>query len=87
MPKVNIIGWDGKTDSQLDLNKEIFALKIDKILLHSVVTWQRAKKRRGTHSVKTRSEVRGEEKNPFVKRERGMPVRDPFGLLFRKGVA
>lgn len=71
MPKVNVMDWDGKTDFQLDLDKEIFSLKMDKALLHSVVIWQRAKKRKGTHSIKTRSEVRGGGKKPFRQKGTG----------------
>lgn len=71
MFKVDVMDWEGKKHSQLDLNKEIFSVKLDKPLLHSVVTWQRAKKRRGTHSVKTRSEVRGGGKKPFRQKGTG----------------
>ena len=71
MFKVSVMDWEGKSHSQLDLNKEIFSVKLDKPLLHSVVTWQRAKKRKGTHSVKTRSKVRGGGKKPFRQKGTG----------------
>ena len=71
MFKVDVMDWEGKTHSQLNLNEKIFSVKLDKPLLHSVVTWQMAKKRRGTHSVKTRSEVRGGGKKPFRQKGTG----------------
>ena len=71
MLKVDVMNWEGKVESQVDLNKEVFSIKLDKPLLHSVVTWQLAKKRRGTHSVKTRSEVSGGGKKPFRQKGTG----------------
>ena len=71
MFKVDVMDWEGKTHPQLNLNEKIFSVKLDKPLLHSVVTWQMAKKRRGTHSVKTRSEVRGGGKKPFRQKGTG----------------
>ena len=71
MSKVNVMNWEGKSQAQLDLNKEVFSIKLDKPLLHSVVTWQLAKKRRGTHSVKTRSKIRGGGRKPFRQKGTG----------------
>lgn len=71
MLKVSVMNWEGKPHTQLDLNKEVFSVKLDKPLLHSVVTWQLAKKRRGTHSVKTRSNIRGGGKKPFRQKGTG----------------
>ena len=71
MSKVNVMNWEGKPHAQMDLNAELFSLKLDKPLLHSVVTWQLAKKRRGTHSVKTRSHIRGGGKKPFRQKGTG----------------
>ena len=71
MLKANVLNWDGQTDSRVELNEKVFSLEPDKVLLHSVVVWRMAKKRRGTHSTKTRSEVRGGGKKPFRQKGTG----------------
>ena len=71
MLKIDVMNWEGKPQTRMDLNEEVFSVKLDKPLLHSVVTWQLAKKRRGTHSVKTRSKIRGGGKKPFRQKGTG----------------
>ena len=71
MLKADVLNWDGRTDSRVELNEKVFALETDKALLHSVVVWRMAEKRRGTHSTKTRSEVRGGGKKPFRQKGTG----------------
>jgi large subunit ribosomal protein L4 len=48
----------------------VFGADVNPHLLHQVVRWQRAKKRAGTHQVKTRAEVRGGGKKPW--RQKGL---------------
>lgn len=55
--KVNILKLDGGTAGQIELNDLIFGLKPRSDILHRVVNWQLAKKRSGTHKVKSRGEI------------------------------
>ena len=36
MPEVNVLDWNGKADSQVKLNEEVFGLKMEQGLLHRV---------------------------------------------------
>ena len=71
MLKVDVLNWEGQTISTIQLKEEVFAQSLNKPLLHEVVCWQRAGKRQGTHSTKTRSEVRGGGKKPFRQKGTG----------------
>ena len=89
MPEVNVLDWNGKTDSQVKLNEKVFGLKMEQSLLHRVTVWQKAKKREGSHSAKTRSETRGGGRKPFRQKGTGNArqgsIRSP--LLEGGGVA
>ena len=71
MLKVDVLNWEGQKVSTIQLKEEVFTQSLNKPLLHEVVCWQRAEKRRGTHSTKTRSEVRGGGKKPFRQKGTG----------------
>ena len=49
----------GKTSGTVDLPAEIFGVALNVPLIHQVVVAQQAAARQGTHSTKTRGEVRG----------------------------
>jgi large subunit ribosomal protein L4 len=68
MTSVSVVGAEGKT---MELPEEIFAAKVNVPLIHQVVVAQQAAARQGTHSVKTRGEVRGGGKKPYRQKGTG----------------
>ena len=61
----------GATDGAVELPGEIFAVEPNLPLMHQVVVAQLAAARQGTHSTKTRSEVRGGGRKPFRQKGTG----------------
>ena len=56
--KLDVIKLDGGKGGQIDLPDDIFGIEdIRADILQRVVTWQLAKRRAGTHKIKTRNEV------------------------------
>ena len=68
MTSVSVIGAGDKT---VDLPEEIFAAKVNVPLIHQVVVAQQAAARQGTHSTKTRGDVRGGGKKPYRQKGTG----------------
>lgn len=62
---------DGGTDGQVELPAAIFDQVASIALLHQVVNAQLAAKRQGTHSTKTRGEVRGGGRKPWRQKGTG----------------
>src|ERR1700744_1476667 len=56
---------DGQVDGSIELPAELFDAPANIALMHQVVTAQRAAARQGTHSTKTRGEVRGGGRKPY----------------------
>lgn len=61
----------GKTDGSVELPAEIFDVQANIALMHQVVVAQQAAARQGTHSTKTRGEVRGGGKKPYRQKGTG----------------
>ncbi|MFI9535469.1 50S ribosomal protein L4 [Nocardia fusca] len=61
----------GKTNGTVDLPAEIFDVTANIALMHQVVVAQQAAARQGTHSTKTRGEVRGGGKKPYRQKGTG----------------
>ncbi|KAA0919099.1 50S ribosomal protein L4 [Dietzia sp. ANT_WB102] len=61
----------GKTDGSVELPAEIFGVEPNLPLMHQVVVAQLAAARQGTHSTKTRGEVRGGGRKPFRQKGTG----------------
>ena len=55
--KHDVIKLDGGKAGSVDLDEALFGLEPRKDILHRVVRYQLAKRQRGTHKVKTRSET------------------------------
>ena len=68
MTAVSVVGAEKKT---VELPDEIFAAKVNVPLIHQVVVAQQAAARQGTHSTKTRGEVRGGGKKPYRQKGTG----------------
>src|SRR5690606_8827656 len=55
--EIQILSIDGKKSGSVQLSDEIFGLEPRADLLHRCVNWQLAKRQRGTHKTKDRSEI------------------------------
>ena len=71
MPTVTLYNQAGKNVGELALNETIFGIEPSQKALYDVVKAQRASMRRGTHKVKTRSEVRGGGRKPWRQKGTG----------------
>ncbi len=61
----------GKKDGSVELPAELFDVEPNIALMHQVVTAQLAAARQGTHSAKTRGEVRGGGRKPYRQKGTG----------------
>jgi large subunit ribosomal protein L4 len=71
MATTNVINWKKEKVGTIELSKEVFEVPLKKEILHEVVQWQLAKRRSGTHMVKTRALVSGGGKKPFKQKGTG----------------
>ncbi len=71
MATVDVLGWDKKKVGTVDLDASVFDIVVKKEILQTVVRWQLACRRRGTHKTKTRAEVSGGGKKPFKQKGTG----------------
>ena len=71
MPTVDIFNIQKEKVGELDLKDEIFGVEVKGAVLHEVVTWQRACRRAGTASTKSRGEVRGGGRKPWRQKGTG----------------
>ena len=65
MSKVDIKKSDGAKSGTVELDEDIFGIEPNVAVMHQVVNAQLAAKRSGTHSTKTRAEVRGGGAKPW----------------------
>jgi large subunit ribosomal protein L4 len=68
---VTVVSLAGKEVGQRELPPELFEAKVSVPLMHQVVVAGLASLRRGTHSTKTRGEVRGGGKKPWRQKGTG----------------
>ena len=71
MATVEVRNLDGATVKQLELADEVFAVTPSQSLLWEAVKQYLASQRRGTHSTKSRDEVRGGGKKPWRQKGTG----------------
>jgi large subunit ribosomal protein L4 len=69
--QIDIVNIEGKTVGQASLADAVFGAKVKEHLLWEMVNAQRAAKRAGTHSTKTRANVRGGGKKPYKQKGTG----------------
>jgi large subunit ribosomal protein L4 len=62
---------DGDSDGSVELPAHVFDVQANLALMHQVVVAQQAAARQGTHSTKTRGEVRGGGKKPYRQKGTG----------------
>ena len=71
MSSLSMTKADGGAGGSVELPDEIFGIEPNVAVMHQVVTAQLAAKRAGTHSTKTRSEVRGGGAKPWRQKGTG----------------
>jgi large subunit ribosomal protein L4 len=71
MATVDVIGWDKKKVGSVELDASVFEVPVKQEILQTVVRWQLACRRQGTHKAKTRGEVSGGGKKPFKQKGTG----------------
>lgn len=71
MATARFIASDGSKGSDVELAAEVFDVQINGPVLHEVVRSQLAAGRSGTHSTKTRAEVRGGGAKPWMQKGTG----------------
>src|SRR6201991_3088712 len=69
--KIDVKTPAGKTEGSVELPAALFDAPANIALMHQVVTAQRAAARQGTHSTKTRGEVRGGGRKPYRQKGTG----------------
>jgi len=69
--KAKIITLDNNAVGDIELKDDIFGADVRQDILSRMVNYQRAKKRAGTHKVKTRGEIRGTTAKPFNQKGSG----------------
>lgn len=71
MPEVALLNLEGKTIGKIDLKDEVFGVEPNHDLMHQAVLSYLANQRQGTHSTKTRGEVRGGGRKPWRQKGTG----------------
>src|ERR1700741_1223490 len=69
--KIDVHTPGGENDGSVELPAELFDVEPNIALMHQVVEAQRAAGRQGTHSTKTRGDVRGGGKKPYRQKGTG----------------
>ena len=69
--QIDIVNIEGKKVGSADLSDAVFGAKVKDYLLWELVKAQQAAKRAGTHSTKTRANVRGGGKKPYKQKGTG----------------
>jgi large subunit ribosomal protein L4 len=71
MAKVDVLNWKKEKVGQIELPPEVFDIEVRPDVLHTVVRWQLAGRRQGTHATKTKGLVSGGGKKPFKQKGTG----------------
>jgi len=69
--KKKLVNLDNKSIKEIELNDEIFGIKIMPDIIHQFIRYQNAKSRQGSHKTKSRSEINGRAKKPFSQKGTG----------------
>ena len=69
--KTKVLNLDNKASGEIDLSDAIFGLEPRADLIQRVVVWQLAKRRAGTHKVKTRSQINLTKKKMYRQKGTG----------------
>ena len=69
--KKEIVNLDNKKVKDIDIDENIFDVKVFPDVIHQYIRYQNAKSRQGSHKTKSRSEVSGRSKKPFSQKGTG----------------
>jgi len=69
--KISVLNLKNKSVGNIELDSDIFGVKILPDLIHQYIRYQNAKSRQGSHKTKSRSEVSGRSKKPFSQKGTG----------------
>jgi len=69
--KAPVISLDNKQVGDIELDEAVFGVPVRADILARAVNWQLAKRQRGTHKVKERTEVSGTGKKPYKQKGTG----------------
>ncbi len=84
--EIKVKSLDGEDAGSVDLPDAIFGLEPRADILHRCVRWQLAKRQRGTHDVKNRSEINRTGKKMYRQKGTGSARHGPARVnLFRGG--
>ncbi|MDO9509582.1 MAG: 50S ribosomal protein L4 [Thermovirgaceae bacterium] len=71
MPTVKVVNFQGEVVGEKALSDSVFAAPVHVPAMHQVVVAQQANARQGTHSTKTRADVRGGGRKPWKQKHTG----------------
>jgi large subunit ribosomal protein L4 len=71
MAKVDVYNMEGAVTGSIELSDAIFGIEPNQDVMHRAVLNQLANRRQGTHSTKTRSQVRGGGRKPYRQKGTG----------------
>jgi large subunit ribosomal protein L4 len=71
MSALNVVNLENKKVGTVEIPDAVVNGEIDQALLHSIVKWQLASRRQGTHMTKTKGLVSGGGKKPFKQKGTG----------------
>jgi len=69
--KTKVVTLENKAAGDIELAETVFGAQVRKDILARMVNYQLAKRRAGTHKVKSRGEVSGSKKKPFRQKGTG----------------
>jgi len=69
--KLDVYNLNNEKVGEVDVSDSVFGTEVKPYLFHEVVRMQEARRRRGTHKQKTRSEVRGGGRKPYRQKGTG----------------
>ncbi len=71
MPTLSVYNGNKDKVGEIEVNEKVFSVPVRVGLIHEVIRWQLAKRRKGTACTKTRSEVSGSGRKPFRQKGTG----------------
>ena len=83
--KLDVKDRDGKKVKSIDVDDQVFDLKPNRPVVHQALLAQRANQRQGTHSTKTRGEVRGSTIKLFRQKGTGRARQGGIRAPHRRG--
>jgi len=71
VPKLDVLNVSGQKVGEIELRDDIFGIEVNQHVLYEAVKNYLANQRQGTHSAKTRAEVRGGGRKPWRQKGTG----------------